>query len=245
MTPSELPDRIQDNIMADQLAFTLGGNASFGRRYSEYYARYGSFTDAIGVHFEQDAMTYAHELATALEFTSQSLLNDYPAPPGTTKGDVALELFALIGPGDYAHLVVGWPMSAFEGIIVRDVHNAGCAGRRIGSEQRDYLRNTKHSRGPWKVVGSIPYAPLPDGIAVNVIFFSTCTWLCLLGLHKTRSLLRLKLRLCPECKYPIGISPVCTECGRKLPRHVIEYVAPLDEAGVAAGQESSVSKFIL
>lgn len=70
---------------------------------------------------------------------------------------------------------------------------------------------------------------LPLGIrwlefAVNSVFYGA-VWMVLVGLVislcRGRAWLRLRRHQCPRCGYPIGVSPVCTECGAALEKNVI------------------------
>ena len=64
---------------------------------------------------------------------------------------------------------------------------------------------------------SLPIEPIPLGFALNALFYATLLWLLTVGLFALRGVLRLRRGLCPKCVYPIGESPVCTECGKPLP----------------------------
>lgn len=64
----------------------------------------------------------------------------------------------------------------------------------------------------------IPLMPIPLGFAVNTALYAVAWLGLILVLLRARHDLRLRAGLCPRCKYPIGPSPVCTECGAKIPR---------------------------
>ncbi|MCA9284951.1 MAG: hypothetical protein KDA22_07050 [Phycisphaerales bacterium] len=75
----------------------------------------------------------------------------------------------------------------------------------VGGEQRD-----------------IPFMPLPLGFAANACVFALCWWTVLLAPQRIRSAVRARRFRCARCGYPIGSSPVCTECGTRLaPRRCI------------------------
>jgi hypothetical protein len=59
----------------------------------------------------------------------------------------------------------------------------------------------------------LPYLPLWPGIAINTIFYALILWLLFFAPFAWRRRRRLKRGLCPACAYPVGGSPVCTECG--------------------------------
>jgi hypothetical protein len=55
-----------------------------------------------------------------------------------------------------------------------------------------------------------------------VAVFGVTSGLCLIGWHmgmksnRRSPAVRLSMGLCPACAYPIGTSPVCTECGKPV-----------------------------
>ena len=66
----------------------------------------------------------------------------------------------------------------------------------------------------------IPYELLWPGFAVNTLFYATILWLVIPGPFVLTRFLRVRRGLCPLCKYPIGVSAVCTECGKDLPKRL-------------------------
>ncbi len=67
---------------------------------------------------------------------------------------------------------------------------------------------------PW--IRAIPLAIWPPGFAVNTIVYATFLWLLACGLLALRRTIRTRRGLCPKCTYPMGESPVCSECGKAL-----------------------------
>ena len=65
-----------------------------------------------------------------------------------------------------------------------------------------------------------PLRPLWPGFAVNTLFYAAILWLLIPGPFALRRFLRSRRGLCPKCAYPMGASPVCTECGRALPKRL-------------------------
>lgn len=63
----------------------------------------------------------------------------------------------------------------------------------------------------------LPFQPLWGGFIVNTLFYALLAGLLFFGGREFRRRWRLRRGLCPQCKYPIGVSPVCTECGAPLP----------------------------
>ena len=59
----------------------------------------------------------------------------------------------------------------------------------------------------------LPLRPIWPGFASNTIFYAALLWLLIGALFVLRRFLRLKRGLCPKCAYPVGESPICSECG--------------------------------
>ena len=64
---------------------------------------------------------------------------------------------------------------------------------------------------------ALPLHLLETGFAINTIFYAAILWLLFAAPFALRRRRRIKRGLCPACAYPIGTSPVCTECGMLLP----------------------------
>jgi hypothetical protein len=64
----------------------------------------------------------------------------------------------------------------------------------------------------------LPLGPIWPGFAVDTLFYAATLWLLICGPFALRRFIRVKRGLCPKCAYPMGDSPVCTECGKPLPR---------------------------
>jgi hypothetical protein len=61
-----------------------------------------------------------------------------------------------------------------------------------------------------------PTLPIWPGFAINTIFYAAVLALLFYGPGKVRRFVRVRKWRCPACAYPIGTSPVCTECGFPL-----------------------------
>lgn len=80
--------------------------------------------------------------------------------------------------------------------------------------------------GAWLVHGTLetrgnefialPYWITWPGFVINTLFYALIAWLMFVFPGKARRSSRERRRLCPACAYPIGISPVCTECGQSI-----------------------------
>jgi hypothetical protein len=58
-----------------------------------------------------------------------------------------------------------------------------------------------------------PYRPIWPGFAINTIFYAAVLWVMFFAPGKVKRTIRRRRGLCPTCAYPVGSSPVCTECG--------------------------------
>jgi hypothetical protein len=73
------------------------------------------------------------------------------------------------------------------------------------------------SLGHWALKNAaIPFRIAWPGFAVNTIFYASILWVPIRGPVALRRFLRRRHGLCPACAYPLGESPVCTECGTEL-----------------------------
>ena len=78
------------------------------------------------------------------------------------------------------------------------------------------------TRGCWilnrggATIITFPLIPIWSGFGIDTLFFAALSTLILAGWRRLIRRRRLKRGRCPACKYPIGTSPVCTECGEAL-----------------------------
>ena len=81
--------------------------------------------------------------------------------------------------------------------------------------------------GTYRIIGAISLSPahlhylaarpIWPGFAVNTVFYAAVLWLLIPGPFVLLRTIRLRRGLCPKCTYPMGESPICTECGKALP----------------------------
>lgn len=110
-------------------------------------------------------------------------------------------------PGLFA-MKAGWPMRSVAGELV--------AGRRPAMSVPERHLLTLGSRRT--ATGGVhrfdlPYRPISIGFAVNTVFYALLLGLLVVVSIGVRRELRRKRGLCETCAYPVGASPVCTECG--------------------------------
>ncbi len=63
----------------------------------------------------------------------------------------------------------------------------------------------------------LPTQIIWSGFTANTIFYAALLFGMVAMPHTLRTRWRIKCVQCPACGYPIGTSPVCTECGAPLP----------------------------
>lgn len=60
---------------------------------------------------------------------------------------------------------------------------------------------------------ALPYLPIWPGLALDSVIWGAVAIAGVSASRLTRCALRRRRGLCPACAYPVGASPVCTECG--------------------------------
>ena len=69
----------------------------------------------------------------------------------------------------------------------------------------------------------LPFCPIWPGFAINTVFYAAVLWLMSLvpgGIRRVIRSIRAHRGLCPACAYPIGTNPLCTECGKPVPKRL-------------------------
>jgi hypothetical protein len=63
---------------------------------------------------------------------------------------------------------------------------------------------------------ALPLTPVLPGFVLNTLLYAAILWAPIVGLPACRRRLRHRRGQCPACAYPVGVSPVCTECGEAV-----------------------------
>ncbi len=115
----------------------------------------------------------------------------------------------------------GWPILCMESSWV-DHSQPGTRSAPVDPLGSGWTTRMYWERGvPWpKVVGAghfnLPLRLVPWLFAANTGGWALAAWFAFSGIWMLRRRLRNLHGLCPTCRYPIGTSPVCTECGALL-----------------------------
>lgn len=116
-------------------------------------------------------------------------------------------------PSDQTTIVVnlsaGWPLRA---LTVQTAHN----GKWTEPGPHMALFSRPGPRGNY-ITRELPLTPLWTGFTLNTLIYAFVIWVLMGGPRRLRLFVRRHRHQCPACAYPIGTSPVCTECGTPLP----------------------------
>lgn len=77
------------------------------------------------------------------------------------------------------------------------------------------IKQPAHLPTLWPIALHFPLRPLWGGLAINTAIYGSIVWLLTGGVVVARRSVRRRRNQCEGCGYPRGVSPVCTECGRK------------------------------
>ena len=101
---------------------------------------------------------------------------------------------------------VGWPLRALEGVLWTNPDRQ----RTVTAEAILEVTDRRGARKP------IPLRPIWPGFLVDSIAGGAALWLLVNTPPGVRRLGRRRRNRCPGCGYPVGASPVCTECGASI-----------------------------
>ena len=133
---------------------------------------------------------------------------------------------------------LGWTLTRFLGhadtgliypeLFQVDCHHFGWPVRSLRAEKWEHVGplggteahptvTTWHNGCPSPIgLKFVPLQPLWPGFAINTIFYAAILWLLFVTPGAVRRTIRRRRGLCPACAYPIGVSPICTECGVRV-----------------------------
>jgi hypothetical protein len=125
----------------------------------------------------------------------------------------------LQDPIVYAEFASGWPMLALRSMQVTRM------GEVIPIVRTGYWELP--SWIPWGDPNNprgdhMPFVPIVHGFAINTLFYAGVLWVLFAGPFALRRMIRRRRGQCPACAYPLGQSPVCTECGAAVTATVVQ-----------------------
>jgi hypothetical protein len=113
----------------------------------------------------------------------------------------------------------GWPCSSFEAFMFQYHGDGNRKLVPVSGVWRAGIQISPHILGLTGQRISLPVQPIWSGFAINTVFYTAILWLLFAAPFALRRRIRggrIKRGLCPACAYPVGDSPVCTECGRAV-----------------------------
>ena len=127
-------------------------------------------------------------------------------------------LFPLIARR-YTRIDAGWPIRSFRGFVINGLQEPKYFQMNIAkrlTQEEVNVTEVERSVSNTTMQRYLPYMPIWFGLIVNTLIYTTVILAIMWLLIAARSKIRLRRKLCPTCKYPIGVSVVCTECGTAL-----------------------------
>lgn len=115
---------------------------------------------------------------------------------------------AMYQPVGFTHCG-GWPCSALWGGVCWDPDRKDWSSRRSWAFEFERA-NTGHD------IGILPLKPLWPGFVLNSVLYAAILGFSLAAPAAMRRRFRVRRGCCAYCGYPVGGSPVCTECGRPV-----------------------------
>ena len=123
---------------------------------------------------------------------------------------------------EYSETRAGWPLHSlscrnYAEVEMRDAGGATSITKSgpnpiVGGIQLDSFR-MGGSTAMWR---ALPYHPLWPGLIVNTLLYAGLLGIVVLLPGWARRSLRRRRHQCESCGYPVGSSPVCTECGSAI-----------------------------
>lgn len=135
--------------------------------------------------------------------------------------DLAHGLNSILWGRDQAILIedAGWPLHALRSTRFEMYEGSprNGSGTAFVSVRVGIVRSRFVAGAQGDFIEYFPVDPLWAGFIVNCLFYTAVVWAALSGPLLIKRWLRRRRGLCPACGYPVGASPVCTECGLPSP----------------------------
>ena len=128
----------------------------------------------------------------------------------------------ISGPG-FDQVAAGWPWKAYRGWRIWPTDKAAPGVSTRWQTHPDYVDS---ALAPHTIRGMtydvpVPLRPIWYGLLADSVFYGFLIWVVIRAIGAVWAGHRIRRGLCPRCRYPIGVSPVCTECGTPLPARAI------------------------
>lgn len=137
-----------------------------------------------------------------------SFARDAPAPAPPWAEDAAASSWkATTMPGQRIAMAFGWPLR----VLAFQCQESDPMDVRGGLALR--FDPTSPAMTPAR---TLPLIPIWPGAALNTIIICFIVCIPVAAMRAVRRHRRIKRSQCPGCGYPMGTSPVCTECGQPL-----------------------------
>jgi hypothetical protein len=129
-------------------------------------------------------------------------------------------IYASDGFHGLVRIQTGWPLKTVEacGLGEGQGDDIGPAGPAQSNINRIGAFVLPAGVDRWSIRSGVwlPYLPIGYGALINTIFYAAIVWLLVRSPIEARRRFRQWRGLCARCGYPIGGSPVCTECGAAI-----------------------------
>jgi hypothetical protein len=173
-------------------------------------------------------MTWVNQIQILDEGQYHDLLPSWSAFARHDVSQCVHECFSAADPAtSFSEVGAGFPLASFYGARAFGVFG------QLEPQEFGFLQLPIALGGDLARMGdrhlTVPAWPLWPGFAVNTLFYAAILWLLFaarLLLPWWRRRRRIRRGLCPACAYPVGTSPVCTECGKAVAPGVVEAASP-------------------
>ncbi len=146
--------------------------------------------------------------------------------PGTDGRKVMSVVFdgIIFGVAGFEEVAAGWPWKAYRGWRIWPApprppgqrRRCGTMMPRIDPEYA-HCAAVPARVGSFRYEALVPLRPIWYGLLADSVFYGFLIWVTVRMIVALRARNRVRRGMCPRCRYPIGISPFCTECGSPLP----------------------------
>ncbi len=151
--------------------------------------------------------------------------------PGTDGRKVMSVVFDAIifGVAGFDEVAAGWPWKAYRGWRIWPAPPRPLVGRRTCGNtipridpEYAHCAAVPARVGSFRYEALVPLRPICYGLLADSGFYGFLIWVVIRATRTLRRQYRIHRNVCPRCRYPMGVSPVCTECGTPLPERATD-----------------------